>query len=405
MVEVCRAVWRVLRDDGTLWLNIGDSYNSGTSAPSKPSKTADVGGWTTRSGDAAGSMRTNCVGLKPKDLVGIPWMLAFALRNDGADVKAVAALERVMNELTAAYDGEAIPDRVLKVLERLDAEWRQAKGNSWYLRSEIIWHKPNPMPESCRDRPTKSHEQVFLLTKRPKYFYDMDAIREPHTEAGLKRAMCPSGAGFATEGSYHDHSDDLGVGQRIGAPACHPGGRNKRTVWTIPTFAYPKAHFATFPPALVEPCILAGTSARGCCPECGAPWKRVVERKRVATRPGETTKIKVPGGWDTGEGAHGSYHREGRGEPEYREAMEVGNRDPERHVTETETTGWTPTCECGGDPIPCTVLDPFGGSGTVGLVARQHGRDYVLVELNPEYVEQMKQRLDCVQPPLLGVTT
>ncbi len=162
-------------------------------------------------------------------------------------------------------------------------------------------------------------------------------------------------------------------------------------MWTVSTKPYKGAHFATFPPDLILPAILAGTSEQGCCPECGAPWERILEKQRVATRTGENSKVKVPSGWDTEPGGHGTVHRTGR-----RSAAEVGNRDPERHVTRTATVGWKPTCNCGrpsSDNVPCTVLDPFGGSGTTAEVAIRSNCCAIVSELNPEYVSLIKQRL------------
>src|SRR6185312_11164468 len=238
MVEIMREVWRVLRDDGTLWLNIGDSY---ATKPIGSGSTFDPkwpGGRNRSEGFRCG--RTNSpasIGLKHKDLVGIPWLLAFALRADG-----------------------------------------------WYLRQDIIWHKPNPMPESITDRCTKSHEYIFLLTKCAKYFYDADAIREPVTSTG--------GASFGPQTKQHKKTSDGGhavtptgdlvQSRRLSNPEerNNPLGRNKRDVWTLSTQSFPEAHFATFPIKLPTLCIKAGTSEKGCCPYCGAPWKRVVERIR-----------------------------------------------------------------------------------------------------------------------------
>jgi len=217
MVEVFREVRRVLREDGTLWLNYGDTYA------------------------ATGS------GLKPKDLCGIPWRVAFALQDDG-----------------------------------------------WWLRQDIIWHKPNPMPESCTDRCTKAHEYIFLLAKSPRYYYDAEAIKEAAAKAGVI-----PGGGKKTDAGRND-------GDRDGRSMCTEpvcATRNRRSVWTIPTAPYPGAHFATFPPDLVKPCIMAG------CPDGGR------------------------------------------------------------------------------------VLDPFTGSGTVAEVARANGCKFVGAELNPEYIELAKKRL------------
>ena len=200
LVEVFAEVHRVLREDGTLWLNLGDSYaNTGAADSSK------VGGFTgarIRAG-AKGIMdsrpRKIPEGIKPKDLVGIPWMVAFALRDYG-----------------------------------------------WYLRSEIIWHKPNPMPESVTDRPTKSHEQIFLFSKSARYYYDADAIKEE--SAGRTDMGRMNRPGRLNEG-----------GQWRTLEPIEKHERNKRSVWTVATQAYEGAHFATYPEALIEPCILAGS--------------------------------------------------------------------------------------------------------------------------------------------------
>lgn len=211
MVEVFREVRRVLREDGTLWLNLGDSYCSG-----------DRGTYDRVSDNKGAKGISNTRPrqpdyLKKKDLVGIPWRVAFALQADG-----------------------------------------------WYLRSDIIWHKPNPKPESVTDRPTKAHEYLFLLSRNERYYYDVDAIRE---QPDIKSPFSGHGAYGGT--SWHDHSSDLEKGQmqakrsHFRSDVSHPLGRNKRTVWTISTEPYPEAHFATFPTALIEPCIKAG------CPDGG----------------------------------------------------------------------------------------------------------------------------------------
>lgn len=326
LVEVFREVWRVLRHDGTLWLNYGDCYAAtGKSGGGKRGEQwAQYG--ADHVGPRGGKWRPAPAGLKPKDLVGMPWRVAFALQADG-----------------------------------------------WTLRSDIIWHKPNPMPESVRDRPTKSHEYLFLLTKGPRYFYDADAIREETGNEMTQEEYQQKTAPGATWGTG-------GIGRHAGAHKhdggkAHPLGRNRRTVWEILTRPFPGAHFATFPEALVTPCILAGTSDRGACPVCGSPWTRVVEARRVRRDELDPSDPRYRPNRYAGayEGING------RGDAGYREAT---------------TTGWRPTCACDdGDPVPCTVLDPFGGSGTVAKVARDLGRSSVSIELNPEYVEIAKRRL------------
>lgn len=206
MVQVFREVWRVLRDDGTLWLNYGDSY-AGAPAGNKGEQRIGNGGQILASKPFDSSKRA---GLKPKNLIGMPWRVAFALQADG-----------------------------------------------WYLRSDIIWHKPNPMPEPVTDRPTKSHEYVFLLTKRARYFYDQDAIKEPLT-------LPDAADGSRIFGGRNKRGANVAHARTTGrAYTSAPSGRNKRTVWTIPTFGYPAAHFATFPPKLVEPMVMAGCPIGG----------------------------------------------------------------------------------------------------------------------------------------------
>jgi DNA modification methylase len=289
LVEVFREVRRVLRDDGTLWLNLGDSYaNDGKWGGSSGGKHASPLHGNTSIG------RTKVqTGLKPKDLIGIPWRVAFALQADG-----------------------------------------------WYLRQDIIWAKPNPMPESVRDRCTKAHEYLFLLSKGPRYYFDADAMREPAV------AQTPAGNGFAgrqggaahmpmsggsgssepwrprmrkprrqnsTNDSFVPGASAHGGLHREGSER-EPETRNRRSVWTVATRPFKGAHFATFPPSLIEPCVLAG-------------------------------------------------------------------------------------CPVGG-----TVLDPFGGAGTTGLVAQRHARSAVLCELNPEYstMAEARIRADRPQPDLFG---
>jgi DNA modification methylase len=279
MVEVFREVRRVLRDDGTLWLNLGDSYTGGgtigrndTDADSLARRSAKFG-----TGTAVGNQgnRPPAPGLKPKDLVGIPWRVAFALQADG-----------------------------------------------WYLRSDIIWAKPNPMPESVTDRPTKAHEYLFLLTKSARYFYDAQAVSEPlapasvsrlgqdvDSQVGSDRVPGKTNGNMKAVGSrfggnkYGDDTSDQSRTKSGNVYTGVSGRRNKRTVWTVATQPFKGAHFAVFPPKLIEPCVLAGA--------------------------------------------------------------------PE------------------GD----TVLDPFSGSGTTGLVALRHNRSYIGLELNPEYAAMSRDRI------------
>lgn len=256
LVEVFREVRRVLRDDGTLWLNLGDSYYGSWGNYQPTGKGGQRPKHTERFQRRAYEGKTDWRPptsyrhdkLKPKDLVGIPWRVAFALQEDG-----------------------------------------------WYLRSDIIWHKPNAMPESVKDRPTKAHEYIFLLAKSERYYYDADAIKEP--------LSCPNAKGIAFGGTkYPNVTRRQYSGNKYDAARIK--GRNKRTVWTVSTKPFKGAHFAVFPPDLIEPCILAG------CPEGGI------------------------------------------------------------------------------------VLDPFFGAGTTGLVALKHNRNFLGIELNDDYIELAKQRLE-----------
>jgi len=273
LVNVFREVKRVLRDDGTLWLNLGDSYAAGGNGGGTKKQDSNRGFLVMK-----GKAKTAPAGMKPKDLVGIPWMVAFALRADG-----------------------------------------------WYLRQDIIWSKPNPMPESVKDRCTKSHEYIFLLSKSPKYYYDAEAISEPVASSTTQRLNQDIENQIGSERVPGKTNGNMkAVGPRYGGNkyTCHPDKfnrtksgniyeyhltRNKRDVWVVTTQPFKGAHFATFPPELIRPCILAG-------------------------------------------------------------------------------------CPVGG-----IVLDPFFGAGTTGLVAIQEGRDYIGIELNPEYVEIAEKRLNGVQ--------
>jgi site-specific DNA-methyltransferase (adenine-specific) len=280
LMDVFREVKRVLRDDGTLWINLGDSYAAQRGGTKMPAETLAGGaggyavngkghrgrgtdnkpnGMDSGTGRKAGTGHAHRnaagIGLKHKDLIGIPWRVAFALQADG-----------------------------------------------WYLRQDIIWHKPNPMPESVTDRCTKAHEYIFLLSKNERYFFDSEAIQEKATRAGKPRVF---GA-----------RDQVGTMRNdIGRVFEDDGTRNKRSVWSVNVQPFRGAHFATFPPDLIMPCILAG------CPEGG------------------------------------------------------------------------------------TVLDPFGGAGTTGLVANWHNRNAILCEINPSYAELAKKRIKDDDPIFSDVET
>ena len=327
LVEVFREVRRVLHPSGVCWVNMGDSYaRQGGRDSQQPRR------WDGRKNDPGAMHSTRHAsdfGLKPKDIIGVPWMLAFALRDDG-----------------------------------------------WYLRQEIIWHKPAPMPESVTDRCTKAHEQVFLLAKNERYFYDAEAVKIRQSESTGSRML---------RGVSSDHKNVNGAGGQskhsINQPREYgegydlPSMANRRSVWTVASEPFPGSHFATFPSELIRPMIRAGSSERGCCPACLAPWRRVTEK--------------------------GQYSKQS---PSKRK--DAAN-NPHNHTTANSITqlvgggfvpvftrGWEPTCKCNaGDPAPCTILDTFGGSGTTGMVARQEGRACVMIELNPEYAAMHRARV------------
>jgi len=321
MVGVFHEAKRVLRKDGTLWVNMGDSYASGGYATHNKGAAKDPAncpaGWSSEA-RGQGAMKTAGVsGLKQKDLVGQPWRLALALQADG-----------------------------------------------WYLRSDIIWSKPNPMPESCTDRPTKAHEYIFLLTKSPNYFYDNEAIREPVKEVSLARAEY----GWDCDRDSTKNASLGGKGihvKKMGSRFVNPAGRNARTVWEIATQSYSDAHFATFPEELPRRCIKAGTSERGCCSKCGAPWERQTDRTPMVIDRSERT------------------HEKGR----------TRSSGTMVEPPTSKTTGYVAGCQCGTmETIPRTVLDVFAGSGTTGMVARGLGISSILIELNPEYVKLIRDR-------------
>ena len=331
MVKVFREVWRVLKPTGTVWLNLGDSYahsgQAGGQNNGMPKDSVYYEGYRSPRYSHQHMSNTAISGIKPKDLLGMPWRVAFALQADG-----------------------------------------------WYLRSDIIWSKPNPMPESVTDRPTKAHEYVFLLTKSPRYYYDADAIREPDRDWGIGKPKNGkyqnAGTGLTTRGGL----DNIGRTE---------SGRNKRTVWEITTQPYPEAHFATYPEKLVEPCILAGTSEKGVCAVCGKPWERMVELTEEYVALLNSGKA-----WRDNEGKPDAYT----------------NRHPTKHPQNVppkhNTIGWQPTCECNADTIPATVLDPFAGSGTTLAVAQRLGRRAIGTDLKAEYLDLASKRLGSVSLPL-----
>jgi DNA modification methylase len=342
MVEVFREVRRVLAPHGTVWLNLGDSYaqnGSGSVDNTDHESTRHNVGFRSSKRYTAQSAQTAVAGLKAKDLCGIPWRVAFALQADG-----------------------------------------------WYLRSDIIWAKPNPMPESVTDRPTKAHEYVFLLSKQPRYFFDQEAVREPPTDN-------PGGAAFyarkglpmpdyarrlAKAGQPREGGND-GLANQVPALGI---GRNIRSVWEIATQPYPEAHFATFPEELARRCIAAGCPEQ-VCRVCGKARERIVEKSIDDPRPRARQNINPPEVTIAGQGTN------------------ANGSETWGHYLKSETLGFT---ECGHDDYrPGLTLDPFMGSGTVAYVARKLGRHAVGIDLNESYLALAARRLQ--QQSLFAVET
>ncbi len=378
MVEVFREVRRVLREDGTCWLNLGDSY-AGSGCGSNDHR--EEGASISKNDQKYQGQRPGMPeGLKAKDLMGIPWRVAFALQSDG-----------------------------------------------WCLRSAMPWIKRNCMPESTTDRPTSAIEYIFLLTKSGRYYYDGEAIRvdaacpgddrkgrakEDHKRApdALKNGIRPRKQDLTGNPTYtgfnerwkgkHSNQGAQEAGHRVldnvkrarEETGSHdqPFGQTRNYRNSDPFFeswqglyqeqgeplafvinpqSRPELHFATFPDLLAETCIKAGTSEYGCCPKCGAPYRRIVEAS----------------GGKIGESWHPHSDDEVTGQ--------VGFKDDGSYRRVFK--GWQPGCDCNaGEPIPCVVLDPFMGSGTVAVVARNLNRSSIGCELNPEYVRIIKKRLD-----------
>ena len=350
LVEVFRECKRILRDDGTCWINVGDSY---ASEGVKQTGRNDAGrnntnGFTGSNGygDAGGRIAAgNSGNAKPKDLIGIPWMLAFALRADG-----------------------------------------------WYLRQDIIWAKPNPMPESVKDRCTKSHEYIFLLSKSQKYYYDYEAVMEKaNADVGKPRAFAKKGNGDRNDTGnvyvpkyYKNLQPDgqqpntMHINRLEGNEYMSPV-RNKRDVWTVTTKPYKGAHYATFNPELIKPCILAG-APETCCAKCGAPYERIVEKTgtNASNEKGIAEMI----------------------------AKGVPRTTANLYVTKERgnsiTTGYRPTCNCNAGTSSGIVFDPFVGSGTTVATAIQLGRKGIGIDLSFKYLqENAKVRVESARSPLL----
>jgi hypothetical protein len=380
-VEIFREVRRVLRSDGTLWLNLGDCFSPQSTHKAKSGR----GGFNQIGRSVKDEVEFDAV-FKEKDLVGIPWMSAFALRADG-----------------------------------------------WYLRSEIIWSKTNCMPDSTEDRPTRSHENFFLLTKSANYFYDNVAVKEPSVTGDLRNphgrgqesiwGRPASGARMSPIGGKKPSEGTGRSSTYSGNTPISDGKRNLRSVWTIPTSGFDLevceacgkmyetggfrklrrrgetgaekvvcqcgrddawlSHFAVFPPALVEIPIKAGASEKGCCAKCGSPWVRIVEKTDEPDTRAKGSRFDV--------GKTGARDGGDRTQP--------GERFLNRAV------GWKPSCNCPGldgdhpgsdcadednwPSVPCVVMDPFAGTGTVLAVALGLGRSAIGFDASEKYVKNI----------------
>jgi DNA modification methylase len=308
LVAVFGALRPALKDSGTLWCNLGDSYANERSWGGKS-------GAKNATSDAGGYRRTKIgPGLGNKQLVGIPWRMAFALQADG-----------------------------------------------WILRSDLIWSKVNPMPESATDRPTKAHEYIFLLSKSPRYFYDATAVQEPVTGGTHAKGTKKS----PPKSLQHEDARAKVKNNRSFMEATWDAveRRNLRSVWDVAVGNFPDSHFATFPPDLIRPCILAGTSERGECVACGRAWVRVVERSFRPMTDRSAAKLAKDSG---------------------AKGLDASSRwgDVPRGYTDTETTGWAPQCSCDAPTRPQLILDPFMGSGTTAMVAHEEGRRWIGFDLD-----------------------
>lgn len=322
LLDVASELRRVLRDDGSWWLNLGDSYAG-----------SGRGQWTDSGDEPKESYRPDSGELPDRDV----------------------RMKRKTKML--------VPHRVAIAL--IDA--------GWVVRNDVVWAKENPTPHPVKDRLNTTHEMVFHLTPEPDYWYDLEAIREPHKESSLDRndyAFNTAGVGM-TEAPREDREDDVIMDAD---QACHPNGKNPGDVFELPVKAFPDAHFAVYPPELCEKPIKASCPPKVCA-ECGTPYERVVEEGNRTVEGGSPALDMDETGYKDRTGNH------------------QGERDgftlPEREVL-----GWEQQCECETDETePGIVLDPFAGAGTTALVAKNLGRRFVGIDLNPEYVAMAQKRV------------
>jgi site-specific DNA-methyltransferase (adenine-specific) len=353
LVKVFREVRRVLRHDGSVWLNLGDSYIAG----SRSGKTGDKS-------TLEGSRQHQDVSKNAGPRIGS----GSSFRRDRLPLRNVP--HKSANGLKPK-DMAGVPARVVLALQR----------DGWYWRSEVIWHKRNPQPESVKDRPGRTHEQVFLLTKSRRYYYDWVATLQPVTGNAHSR-----GGGLGKKARDVARGEVRANASFSAALRDVVGVRKLRTVWSISSKGFKGAHFATFPTDLVEPCLLSGTSEHGCCSMCGAPYRRLWKRGEPYSRQ------RALSGADASGKYHGkaTKHYEGTGAQDP-SALKQRILDGMREIL---TTGWKQTCKCSlSTPVPCVVMDTFFGSGTVGVVADKHGRDCIGIDINKNYAAMAIDRI------------
>ena len=358
LVAVFREIRRVLRDDGTAWLNYGDIYVR---------QGGEQGGGNRELLHLEGIQKRMCkipkgLGLVPKNIIGMPGEIARALR---MPYLRCLGCDQVDHETAWGY----WPDRTPICPGCWKSEGQIVETPGWIVRSPIVWHKLNSMPESATDRPTSAYEMIFMLTKQGRYFYDGEPLRTPYSEASVNdKRDNKNGQRRQRDftGAVDNGGTNLGGNRR--------GGANARNVWAFATQPRPDAHFATFPDELPRRCILAGTSERGICPECGAPWVR---------------QVKQTGHVNKREPAHALNHS-------FTKTDSTGWQP-----TSVATDSWRPTCDHDADTEPATVLDPFVGSGTTAAVAQALGRRGVGLDLNLEYLDIAAKRIGRVPLPMV----
>lgn len=387
-LAVFHEVRRVLRDDGLLFVNLGDSYDAGTSTGRKGCLTSDVGWHSEGIGN-----RVTTEGTKTGDLLGMPWRFALAMRDDGWWLRDCIIWHKP-SPMPSSQNGVRWTRCMVKTGRKAvdwtvtPKGWDVGKGahdevaNGNYRQNgereqTVAVFEPCPGCDKCRAhdgyvlrrgrfRTTTSHEFIFMFAKSKGYFTDAEACKEAVSGNAHPRGdgLNPKTNGAIVGVEKQNESFSVAINGLVET-------RIPRSVWKISPEPYKKAHFATFPSALPKRCIEMATSPRGCCPACGAQYAPVVESERVATRPGTNHKIKLHP-----ENQHGSQ-------------TIIANMDPQRHVSRTNVLDYWPTCDCkAGDPVPCVVLDCYGGSGTTAQAAQAIGRDWIICELNEAYVDQ-----------------